>query len=122
MSDAVVKLGADQVEKAVMFAMDLINCTDKVGRDTSVARWGHLIGLAGPIAQLTGLKIADLKAQLADLDSVERADIFAKAKVRFDIADDVLESTCEEALDLLVSTYANVVAGIALAKRFGKKD
>lgn len=120
MDEVVVKLGTDQVEKVVMFALELANVADKIGREKTAAKWGHLFALTDEGAAIGTVKFDVVKAQLKDLDSVEMADLKQKVKAKFDIVDDELELTIEDALDLLSDSYNLYVKAAAIAKRFKK--
>jgi hypothetical protein len=111
------KLGVDQIEKAMNLIVEGGNVAAAVIADKGplISKLSHLTALYDEFVGLVGFSPSVALAQAKDLDSVEKADLFTKLKVKFDLADDQVEAKIEAAIELAVEVESLIEKVVAFA-------
>jgi len=103
-------VGIDSIKSLIRFSSNLGKAYDTASSDGKID-WKDstvLIPLIPSAIEVLG-SISNLKAQVSDLSSDEKAELVAFVKAEFDLADDKIEGYIEQALALLIQ-YGDVVA------------
>ena len=117
------KLGTDQIIKVLDVIIEGGNVADAVGRaSTIMGKVMAVLPITDELLRLMSLSPVALKAQYKDLDDVEKEELRAHVREKFDIADDDLEAKLELGLELVSETIALVDRMVDYAKSFKKKD
>lgn len=114
------KLGIANVKILLLFALELGNVADSIGRhpEKGVARYGKLLDLMDEMMALGTMKLDQVVPEFEDLDDAEKADLMAAMKSKFDIEDDKLEGAIEDGLGIVVDAVSLVQKSISLVKSF----
>lgn len=112
------KQGIEQVKKVLNVLVEAGNVAEKMLNEKggAVAKVTHLMKLTDEVVGLVGLNPTQLKAELADLDPAEKAELIAHAKEKFDLENDVLEGKIEAGLDLAIEAEAFIEKVVAFVK------
>jgi hypothetical protein len=104
------KKGIEQLKKVVLVIDKAANVADQMVNEKggTIAKLSHLMGLSGALVGLAGCSASELKAEFADLDAAEKAELMQFAKDNFDIAEDAVEAKIKAGLDLAVEGEAFV--------------
>jgi hypothetical protein len=101
--------GINETKDVVLAAVALGNAVSKSLEDgkIGISDVGSFVGAVTALpAALAG--IGQVKAELADLDDAEKAELLAAVKSHFDIADDKVEAIVEDSLKLVVALHGFV--------------
>jgi hypothetical protein len=109
-------LGIENLKKVFGLLAALANLGDDVGRDTSSARWGKLLGLIPVLGQVASLDIKAALAEFKDLDAVEKQALLAEIQADLNLADDKLEAAIEDGLAIIVDLESVVERSIGFVK------
>lgn len=110
------KLGIENLKKAFGLLASLANLGDDVGRDTSAARWGKLLGLIPAIGQFASLDLKAAVAEFKDLDAAEKQALLVEIETDLDLGDDQLEKAIEDGLAIVVDFESVVQRSISFVK------
>ena len=113
------KLGTDQIKKVVDALVEAGNVAGLIAADKGnfLQRATYLMRLSDEAIGLASLDVKALRAQFADLDDQEKAELVAHAKDKFDLADDVLEAKIEAGFDLVEEVGVAIKANYDLVKK-----
>lgn len=100
--------------------IDFSNVADKVGRDTSAARWTPALALIGDLGVLGGINYSAAIAELKALDSAGKAQIQDLIKQKLNLGDANLTVEIEAGISILIDAEDLVVRGIAFAQSLKK--
>lgn len=112
------KVGIEDLKKVVTVLAKAGSVADQMINEKGgvVAKLSHLIGLSSALVGLAGCSATELKAEFADLDAAEKAELVAHAKAEFDIAEDDVEAKIEAGLDLAIEGESFIEKIVAFAK------
>jgi hypothetical protein len=112
------QVGIDELKKVVAVLASAANVADQMVNEKGgvVARLTHLMGLSTSLIGLAGCSATELKAEFADLDAGEKADLVQYAKDQFAIAEHDVEAKIEAGLDLAIEGEAFIVKVVAFSK------
>lgn len=111
------KYGVENLWPLVAFGLEFGNVADKFGRKKGLPRYMTLTELSDEVWALGKVDFALAKKELGELSAAELGDLKGRAKDKFDITDDMLESAIEEGLDIAHRGYELVADSIALVKK-----
>jgi len=115
------KMGIENFKKILTSAMEVVKVGDEIGHEGSAAgmtRWFKVTSLFDDLMVLSTVDFKALKAEVADFDAAEKAEIFELLKVKFDIIDDKLELALEEAVGLVIDAASIVERALKLKDAF----
>lgn len=112
------KVGIEQIKSVLMLILELGNVADYIGKhsEMGVTRFTKLTDLFDELVAMGQFDAAKLKAEYADLDEAEKAQLKLAIKEKFNIEDDKLEAKIEEGLDLVIEGYAFIMKVMSFAK------
>lgn len=113
--------GVTNLWPMVALGVELGNVADDFGRLKGAARYLSLMDLFDELMGLSKVDFKLAKEEVKELDEVDRAELKAKVKAKFDIEDDRLETVIEEAIDILEMQYQVIDKSINLAKSLKKE-
>jgi hypothetical protein len=110
--------GIDQILKVQNAVVEAGNVADKIVHEQGgvTAKVAHVADLFDELLGLAGVDFSKVRSQLADLNGEEKAQLLARFKEKFDIADDHAEGKIESGLALAVKAEELVREVIAFAK------
>jgi len=100
------KFGIENLKKVLFLAAELGNVGDKIGR--SKGHPDRLLPLLSLFDELTAFMTVDFQVvnkELADLTAVEKEELLAEMKAKFDIVDDKLEIVFEKSIVIVANAY-----------------
>ncbi len=100
--------------------IDFSNVADKVGRDTTAARWAPIFSLIGDLGVLSGINFSQALAEIKALDSAGKAQIQELIKQKLNLGDANLTAEIEAGIGILIDAEDLVVRGIAFAQSLKK--
>lgn len=109
------KLGIAKLKAVILLACELGNVIDKSLKATGFGKYTPFMGLADELTALDGISWSDVKAEVMDLDAAERAELHEAMKAKFDIADNKLEATIEDAVGVINDAVALFAKAKSLA-------
>jgi len=115
------KLGITNLTPIVLLVVEAGNVADKMGRSKGMARYMHLTSLFDELLAFGRVDFAAAKAEYGDRDDVEKAQIKAEVKAKFDLVDDDLEDIIEDSFDAMENIYGGFEKCIGIYKRVKAK-
>lgn len=99
-----MKVGIENLKKALIFALHIGNVVDDVTNHgtTMIEKLQGLMKLAPEFLFAAGIQFSALSAEVSDLDDTEKAELLAALKQEFNIADDRLELAIESGIGILL--------------------
>jgi len=108
-----MKFGIENLKLLIGVILSFITIGDKMGHENNwTSRWAHLVGFLPSLMSLGSINWSLLDDEVKDIDDSEKEEIRLFVNEKFDILDDKLEETIEEALAIAaqVGSFVKVVS------------
>lgn len=112
------KFGVENLKKVLDIVLEGGNVAEDIAKEegNTMAKIGHVTQMFDELMALTGVDFSLLDDEIKELGDVDRAELLAHMKSKFDLENDVLELKIEEGLSLAKEASDFVLKVISYVK------
>jgi len=111
------KYGIKNILPLLMFAAEIGNIGDQIGRTKGMARYMLITGLLDEVAAMGSIDFEMIKKELMELDASERIELEEALKKKLDLVNDSLEAFIEDGIGIVEDAYSLITRSIELVNK-----